>query len=339
MTDTIPSAPAAHRLQMTGVKKRFGATLALAGVDLAVQSGQVLSLVGENGAGKSTLMKVLSGAHLPDEGTMLIDGQPYSPRDPLDARRAGVAMIYQELSMARHLSVMENILLGVEPTAGPFMRWGEVKNRAAAAMKEVGREDIPLDKPVGQLSVAEQQLVEIARAVANDCRVLVFDEPTSSLTQSDIVRLFNLIRRLKARGQAIVYISHFLEEVKEISDVFTVLRDGQSVGGGRTADVPAEKIIAMMVGRQVADLYPRSVRKQGEVILSTEQLAGMTKPRAARGMSAWRHMPAPHLPLPAGTRAWASSAKIERPKGSRSRSASPTISRFPNSAAWARADW
>jgi len=266
---------------MTGVKKRFGATIALAGVDLAVQAGQVLSLVGENGAGKSTLMKVLSGAHHPDEGTMAIDGQPYAPRDPLDARRAGVAMIYQELSMARHLSVMENILLGVEPTAGPFMRWGQVRTRAAAAMKEVGREDIPLDIPVGQLSVAEQQLVEIARAVANECRVLIFDEPTSSLTQSDIVRLFHLIRRLKTRGQAIVYISHFLEEVKEISDVFTVLRDGQSVGAGNTADVPAEKIIAMMVGRQVADLYPRSPRKQGEVILSTDRIAGLTKPRSA----------------------------------------------------------
>jgi ribose transport system ATP-binding protein len=281
MTQPISQPTIAPRLQMTGVKKRFGATVALGGVGLTVNHGQVLSLVGENGAGKSTLMKVLSGAHLPDEGEMRLDGQPYAPRDPLHARRAGVAMIYQELSMARHLSVMENILLGVEPTAGPFMRWGQIRNRAAAAMIEVGRPDIPLDAPVGQLSVAEQQLVEIARAVANECRVLVFDEPTSSLTQSDIVRLFNLIRRLKARGHAIVYISHFLEEVKEISDVFTVLRDGQSVGGGKTSDVSAEKIISMMVGRQVQDLYPRSPRKQGEAILIAENIAGFGKPRSA----------------------------------------------------------
>src|SRR5215471_18942650 len=124
------------RLKMTGVKKRFGATIALAGVDLTVDRGQVLALVGENGAGKSTLMKVLSGAHLPDKGEMWLDGQPYAPRDPLEARRAGVAMIYQELSLARHLSVMENILLGVEPTRGPLMKWSEVRERASRALHE-----------------------------------------------------------------------------------------------------------------------------------------------------------------------------------------------------------
>jgi ribose transport system ATP-binding protein len=266
---------------MEGVRKRFGATIALAGVDLAVDSGHVLALVGENGAGKSTLMKVLSGAHLPDEGQMWLDGKPYAPRDPLDARNAGVAMIYQELSLAPHLSVMENILLGVEPTSGPFMRWREVRQRAAAAMQQVGRPDIPLDAPAGELSVAEQQLVEIGRAVANECRVLVFDEPTSSLTQADIVRLFDLIRRLKAQGHAIIYISHFLEEVKEISDEFTVLRDGQSVGGGKTAGTATDKIISMMVGRSVEDLYPRSARTPGEVVLRVDNLAGSAKPRAA----------------------------------------------------------
>src|SRR3954471_12849688 len=179
---TIPTSTTA-RLRMQGVRKHFGATIALAGVDLTVDAGQVLALVGENGAGKSTLMKVLSGAHQADDGQMWLDGQPYQPRDPLDARKAGVAMIYQELSLAPHLSVMENILLGVEPTAGPFMKWGDVRRRAADAMRQVGRPDIPLDAKASDLSVAEQQLVEIGRAVANECRVLVFDEPTSSLTQ------------------------------------------------------------------------------------------------------------------------------------------------------------
>jgi len=272
---------ATARLRMADVHKRFGATVALAGVDLSVEAGQVLALVGENGAGKSTLMKVLSGAHQPDSGQMWLDGQPYAPRDPLKARQAGVAMIYQELSLAPHLSVMENILLGVEPTAGPFMRWGKIRERAEAAMQQVGRGDIPVDRRAGELSVAQQQLVEIARAVASECRVLVFDEPTSSLTLSDIRRLFDLIARLKKQGLAIIYISHFLEEVREISDRFTVLRDGKSVGGGVTSQVPTDKIIAMMVGRQVEDLYPRSVRARGEPVLRIDNLSGARKPRSA----------------------------------------------------------
>src|SRR5436309_1508731 len=133
---------------MAGVHKRFGATVALAGVDLEVRAGEVLALVGENGAGKSTLMKVLSGAHSPDRGEMFLEGRPYAPRSPLDARRAGVAMIYQELSLARHLSVMENILLGMEPTAGPFVRWGEVRRRASEALRQLGRPDIRPDVAV-----------------------------------------------------------------------------------------------------------------------------------------------------------------------------------------------
>ena len=266
---------------MRGVHKRFGATLALSGVDLTVNAGEVLALVGENGAGKSTLMKVLSGAHLPDEGEMWIDGQPYAPRNPLDARRAGVAMIYQELSLARHLSVMENILLGMEPTRGPFMKWGDVRRRAAEAMAQLGKEHIPLDLPVSQLSIAEQQMVEIGRAVAVGCKVLVLDEPTSSLTKKDIVHLFDLVRRLKSQGHAIVYISHFLEEVTEISDRFTVLRDGKTVGGGVTREATHDQIIAMMVGRNVEELYPRSDRKSGEAILRIDNLAGAVKPRSA----------------------------------------------------------
>ena len=266
---------------MAGVHKRFGATVALAGVDLEVSCGEVLALVGENGAGKSTLMKVLSGAHKPDRGAMWLDGQPYHPRHPLDARRAGVAMIYQELSLARHLSVMENILLGMEPTVGPLLDWPKIRRSAAEALATLGRPDISPDIPVGRLSVAQQQLVEIGRAVAVGCRVLVLDEPTSSLTQSDIARLFDLVRRLKASGHAIVYISHFLEEVKAISDRFTVLRDGRSVGGGPTAQADTNRIVALMVGRLVEDLYPRSQRTPGEAVLDVADLAGQAKPARA----------------------------------------------------------
>jgi len=272
------SAANTPRLLMQGVRKRFGATVALDGVDLSVEAGQVHALVGENGAGKSTLMKILSGAHMPDEGRMWLDGLPYSPRNPLDARRAGVAMIYQELSLAGHLGAAENIVLGVEPCFGPIVNWREIRRRAADALAQLGRTDIPLDIPVNRLSPAQQQLVEIARAVAIGCRVLVLDEPTSSLTRNDIERLFALVRRLRQQGHAIVYISHFLEEVREISDRYTVLRDGRTVGTGETASASTDRIIAMMVGRTVEELYPRSRRTPGQVILEIDDLAGQKKP-------------------------------------------------------------
>ena len=266
---------------MGAVRHRFGATQALAGVDLTVRAGEVHGLVGENGAGKSTLMKVLSGALVPDDGVMLLDGDPYRPQSPADGRSAGVAMIYQELSLAPHLSVGENILLGVEPRRGPLIDWTALRRRARAALAEIGRPDLPIDVPAGRLSVAEQQLVEIARSVAVGCRILVLDEPTSSLAQQDVQRLFALIRRLKERGLALVYISHFLEEVQEICDRFTVLRDGKTSGSGEVAGTSAETIAAMMVGRQVEDFYPRSQRTPGETILKIHGLSGLAKPQSA----------------------------------------------------------
>ena len=269
------------RLQMLDVHKRFGATRALAGVSLSVQPGQVLALVGENGAGKSTLMKVLSGAHRPDEGHMLLDGEPYAPADPLEARRRGVAMIYQELSLAPHLSVAENVLLGMEPTRGPLLDRRRMRKAAAAALGQLGRAEIDVDRPAGSLPLADRQIVEIARAVAVGCRVLVLDEPTSSLTARDIRLLFDLVARLRDQGISIIYISHFLEEVRAIADTFTVLRDGRTVGEGRTADVPTGQIIRMMVGRDVSDLYPRSPRTPGEELLRVEHLAGDRKPADA----------------------------------------------------------
>jgi ribose transport system ATP-binding protein len=265
-------------LRMKGVRKRFGATVALDGVDLAVNSGEVLALVGENGAGKSTLMKILSGAHVPDEGRMWLEGQTYRPRDPLEARRRGVAMIYQELSLAKDLSVSENILLGMEPTWGPLLRRAEMKRRAVEATAQLGRPDIGPATRLEKLSLAQQQLVEIGRAICIGCRVLVLDEPTSSLTRSDIRHLFEMVRRLKTRGMAVIYISHFLEEVREISDRFVVLRDGRSVGGGSTAATETRQVISMMVGRSVDELYPRSARRAGEVILEVKHLAGPSRP-------------------------------------------------------------
>lgn len=268
-------------LRMSGIRKRFGATQALDGVDMDVTEGEVLALVGENGAGKSTLIKVLAGVHAPDEGEMALFGAPFSPRSPHDSRRAGISMIYQELSVAPHLSVMENILIGEEPGRGPLVDWNRWREKAAEAMETVGRPDVPLDARVGDLPIAIQQLVEIARAVAVGSRVVVLDEPTSSLARSDVERLFALVRRLRAEGHAIVYISHFLEEVRELSDRYVVLRDGRTVGGGTTSQATEAEIAAMMVGRSLTDLYPRSHRQPGETILALDGLAGFPRPERA----------------------------------------------------------
>jgi ribose transport system ATP-binding protein len=165
---------------MRGIEKRFGATVALRGVELDVLPGSVHALIGENGAGKSTLMKTLSGACSPDAGTMELGGEPFFPSNPLHARALGVCMIYQELALAPDLSVMENILLGIEPTRGPFIRWAQVRTIAQHALREVGLPDLAPEMRTGDLPVAQQQLVEIARAVAGGCRILVLDEPTSS---------------------------------------------------------------------------------------------------------------------------------------------------------------
>jgi ribose transport system ATP-binding protein len=269
------------RLEMRGVCKRFGATVALEDVGIRVSAGDVLALVGENGAGKSTLMKVLSGAVAPDAGQMWLDGEPYKPEGPLEARRAGVAMIYQELSLTPHLSVEENIMLGMEPTTLGMVRWKEVRRRTIAAISQFDNPELRPDARVDKLSVGSQQLVEIARALAIGCRVLVLDEPTSSLTRQDVQRLFDIIKRLKKQGKAIVYISHFIEEVKQVADKLTVLRDGQVVGGGDVAGISTDEIIALMVGRQVDQLYPRSARKPGDVVLEVEDLAGVEKPNSA----------------------------------------------------------
>jgi ribose transport system ATP-binding protein len=272
---------AGPRLRLSGIRKRFGATLALDGVDLELRPSEVHALVGENGAGKSTLMKVLSGVHPPDAGTLELDGQPYAPRSPLDSRRAGVAMVNQELAIAPHLSVVENLVLGAEPHRGLFVRHAASRCIAAEALAQLGRPDIPLDAPAGRLSVAEQQLVEIGRALALGCRVLVLDEPTSSLTQADAQKLFALVRRLRDQGQSVIYISHFLEEVQALTDRYTVLRDGKSVATGTTADATMNQIAQLMVGRNVDELYQRSPRAPGEPVLTCTDLAGRRKPRRA----------------------------------------------------------
>ncbi|HTL43464.1 MAG TPA: sugar ABC transporter ATP-binding protein [Vicinamibacterales bacterium] len=255
------------RFEMRRVRKTFGATVALDGVSLSVAGGEICALVGENGAGKSTLMSILAGALQADAGSMRLDGAPYAPRSPIDARRAGVAMIYQELSLAPDLSVMDNILLGAEPMRFGIVDRPRMREAARRALGELGHDDIPVDAIARALSPAAQQIVEIARALAVGCRVLVLDEPTSSLGAADAGRLFELLRRLRAQGHAIVYISHFLEDVQALADRFEVLRDGCNAGGGAARDARMQDIAAMMVGRPVGDLFPRTPRHAGDVLL------------------------------------------------------------------------
>jgi ribose transport system ATP-binding protein len=269
------------RLRMDGIHKRFGSTAALRGVFLEVAAGEIHALVGENGAGKSTLMKILSGAEKPDAGTMELDGAAYQPSGPQEARLHGVAMIYQELALAPHLNVETNVMLGLEERRWGFVRSRVQRPRVEEALALLEHPEIRPETPVYRLSTGACQLVEVARALVLDARVIVFDEPTSSLTRQDTEHLFALIARLKARGVSIIYISHFLEEVQRLADRYTVLRDGQSAGGGPVPGTAPETIIEKMVGRSLRDLYPRVPHEIGPAILDITELAGDSAPQSA----------------------------------------------------------
>ncbi|MCI0677163.1 MAG: sugar ABC transporter ATP-binding protein [Phycisphaerales bacterium] len=264
---------------MTGVQKRFGATQALRNVFLEVAPGEVHALIGENGAGKSTLMKILSGAYKPDAGSIELDGAPFVPANPHHARQCGIAMIYQELTLAPHLSVAENILLGCEPSRRGWLNRKRRREMARVALATLGHENISCDKPVHRLSIAEQQIVEIARVLIGQPKVLIMDEPTSSLAQTDAERLFAIIERLSKRGVSVVYISHFLEECKRVCARYTVLRDGETVGNGDMQTAEITDIIRLMVGREVDEIYTRVPHEIGDPVLELRHVAGRTKPR------------------------------------------------------------
>jgi ribose transport system ATP-binding protein len=261
-------------LTLAGIGKRFGPTVALDGVGLELRPGEVHALIGENGAGKTTLMNILAGALRPDRGEMQIDARPYIPLKPVDARFHGIALIHQELSLCPHLSVAENIMLGMEPSRFGWLNRADLYARTKEVLATFSHPQIHPETRVADLSVAAQQIVEICRSVAARARILLMDEPTSSLQRADVALLFNLIRKLRSEGFSIIYISHFLEEVREIADRFTVLRDGRSVATGEIASTTDEDLITQMVGRPVQNLFPCRARPahEADAVLEVKDL-------------------------------------------------------------------
>jgi ribose transport system ATP-binding protein len=270
-------------LFLTGIAKRFGPTVALDGASLSVRPGEVHALIGENGAGKSTLLSCLAGLLRPDHGTMAMGGAPYSPASPREARQRGIALIHQELSLFPHLTVAENIFVGSEPQRRGVFDRAAARSRTREALADFGHPDIDPDARISQLPLPARQVVEICRAIAARARVVLMDEPTSSLQRPDVERLFAVIRRLAGTGVAVVYISHFLEETREIAESYTVLRDGRKVGGGPLATTTNDELIAQMVGRTVNALFPdRTAPASSETLLEVRDLVA---PPVVKGAS------------------------------------------------------
>ncbi|AWV21271.1 Ribose transport ATP-binding protein rbsA [Roseomonas mucosa] len=249
---------ATPRLEMRDVSKSFPGVKALDKVRLKAWGGEILALMGENGAGKSTLMKILSGAYQADPGgQILIDGQPVSIADPIAARRLGIAIIYQELALAPNLTVAENIYLGREPSRAGRIDRRAMREGCRAVLERLGAPFTP-DTLVGTLSIAEQQLVEIARALQAESKILVLDEPTTALSSRETERLFALVRQLRAEGIALIYISHRMAEIYELADRVTVLRDGSYVGTLERGEIDAPSLVRMMVGRDLSSFYKKA---------------------------------------------------------------------------------
>jgi ABC-type sugar transport system ATPase subunit len=267
--------PAAPLLAMTGIVKSYPGVRALDGVDLEVAAGEVVALVGENGAGKSTLMKA------PDGGRIRLAGRAVAWRSPREARAAGIAVIHQELSLVPGLTASENIFLGQEPTRHGFLAPAVERRRTVDLVARLGAHVDP-HVPCGRLTTSQQQLVEIARAISTDARVLVMDEPTASLSHAEAARLHEVIRELRSSGVAVIYISHRLEEIAAVCDRVVVLRDGRNVGGGPAGSIGRRALIALMVGRDLVDEYPARDVVPGPVRLAAR---GLRRGGAVRDVS------------------------------------------------------
>lgn len=261
-----------YKLEMNNITKSFAGVRALVDVTFKVKAGEVHALIGENGAGKSTLMKILSGAYKKDAGEILIDGKPVKISDPKDAKNLGIAVIYQEFMLAPDLTVAENIYIDELSGGKLVINWKQLKTKAKAQLERLGFDNIDPGARVGNLSIASQQVVEICKSLTRNAKVLVLDEPTAVLTFAEIEKLFDVINKLKNEGTSIIYISHRLEEVFRLSDNITVLKDGSNVDTVPTKSIDKDKLINMMVGRDLTQLFPKREVKIGEEVLRVDNL-------------------------------------------------------------------
>ena len=264
-------------LEMRNIVKEFPGVKALDGVSFTLEEGEFHALVGENGAGKSTLMKVLSGVYPYGsyEGEIFVDGEPRSFTGIRDSENAGIAIVFQELSLVKELTVGENIFLGREPSRFGVVNWSELYHRATKLLSDL---HLPIDPrvEVGSLGIGQQQLVEIAKALSQNARILVLDEPTAALTESEVETLFDILRKLAARGVGMIYISHKLDEVFAMADRITVLRDGKTVGTNPASELTKEKVIGAMVGREVGDIFPKPDHELGNPALEVKGLRALS---------------------------------------------------------------
>lgn len=259
-------------LELSGIHKSFGGTRALRDANLALYPGQVTALIGENGAGKSTLVKLLCGVYQPDVGSIRIDGHSIRVADAEHARKLGINVVHQECVVFDNLSVAENIFVSERPRKGRLIAWGEMRARAAIILRQLDAAFEP-DLPAGRLSVAQKHIVQIARALTSDARVMIMDEPTAALSHGEVEELFRIVQGLKAAGCAVLFISHKFEEIFAIADRYAVFRDGSAVGDGLLADMDYEQLIRMMVGRVVEQQVPQRSGAAGDELLQVQNLS------------------------------------------------------------------
>ena len=262
-------------VELKHITKRFPGVVALKDMSIGIRPGEIHGLIGENGAGKSTLIKVLTGVHTPEEGEIFVDGQKVVFKNPVQSREAGIACVYQELNIVKQLPVTDNVFMGRAVKKGLLLDYPRMHAEAEEALKTLGHPEINVHLECGKLGVGQQQMVEIAKAVSYNSKIIVFDEPTSSLTETEVEHLFRIINMLRDKGCGIIYISHKMDEILRISDEVTIMRDGQYIGTWEAKELTTDMIITKMVGRELSNLYPPRSNTPGEVVFEVKDFTSI----------------------------------------------------------------